>query len=303
MQNFFWNRSVAEIMERYMAQISSTKKIDLPFLLRYGPNNIGKSTLAQYLIGQLLGPFKASDFLYIKDCSEVIGKRHSLKISTPKTEDIIDLPDGTKYEDFGVREMNEWLVKSSLSGFKVVLLENIERLTGDAANALLKNLEEPLAGRLIIATTSNHHKVLETILSRATLIWFQDLTEQESRQALNFLMPIGDEKVKEHILTYTMGKPWLMAQVIEKISSEEWDHESNSDLIEQLQKPRNIASLVKMFQKIIDQGMLDHVLKVLIQYYTIHQEYEKVGLLIETLKKTSTNVKSDHLVFELLLKR
>lgn len=157
-------------MERYIAQISSTKKIDLPFLLRYGPNNIGKSMLAQYLIGQLLGPFKASDFLYIKDCSEVIGKRHSLKISTPKTEDIIDLPDGTKYEDFGVREMNEWLVKSSLSGFKVVLLENIERLTGDAANALLKNLEEPLAGRLIIATTSNHHKVLETILSRATLI-------------------------------------------------------------------------------------------------------------------------------------
>jgi DNA polymerase III gamma/tau subunit len=42
-----------------------------------------------------------------------------------------------------------------------------------AANALLKTWEEPLANRIIIATTSNKSALLDTILSRAFVVNFQ----------------------------------------------------------------------------------------------------------------------------------
>gem|GEM_PF-4331496 len=50
------------------------------------------------------------------------------------------------------------------------MIENIHRATIQAINALLKSLEEPLPGRLVIATTENKDLVLSTILSRATIV-------------------------------------------------------------------------------------------------------------------------------------
>lgn len=52
------------------------------------------------------------------------------------------------------------------------MIEDIDRLTDAAANALLKILEEPLPGRLLIATTSQALSLLPTILSRALLFSF-----------------------------------------------------------------------------------------------------------------------------------
>lgn len=48
-----------------------------------------------------------------------------------------------------------------------------------AANALLKNLEEPLPGRIIIATTTNKQAILDTILSRAFVVHFQEMRLSE----------------------------------------------------------------------------------------------------------------------------
>lgn len=53
---------------------------------------------------------------------------------------------------------------------KVCVLENIERMSLGAANAFLKTAEEPLSGRIILATTTNESGLLETIRSRAWLI-------------------------------------------------------------------------------------------------------------------------------------
>lgn len=62
---------------------------------------------------------------------------------------------------------------------KVVLLENIERMTIGAANAFLKTCEEPLANRIIIATTSNPSALLDTIISRAVLVKFNPLLVED----------------------------------------------------------------------------------------------------------------------------
>ena len=139
--------------------------------------NTGKSVAVQELIRERLGQYAYHDFLHIRDLSEVIGKKHSLKIETPKDREDrqIQIDDNTTYEDIGVREINHRLTTSPMGKNKVVLIENIERIVPAAANAFLKNLEEPLPNRLIIATVSHQSQLIDTILSRALVIRFQSL--------------------------------------------------------------------------------------------------------------------------------
>ena len=59
------------------------------------------------------------------------------------------------------------------------MIENIERMTVSAANALLKSLEEPLASRQIIATTSQPDKILDTIRSRAVVLRFLPVEDSQ----------------------------------------------------------------------------------------------------------------------------
>lgn len=62
--------------------------------------------------------------------------------------------------------MIQRLSKTPLHDKKVLHIENIERMTTAASNALLKTLEEPYPNRWIIATSSKPHHILDTIISR-----------------------------------------------------------------------------------------------------------------------------------------
>jgi DNA polymerase III delta prime subunit len=150
------------------------------FFIVSGPQNIDKSAAIQEAIRTHIGQFFYHDVLHIRDFSGVIGKKHSLKIETSRDKEdrYITITDDQTYEDIGVREINHRLQQSPMGKYKVVIIENIERITPEAANALLKSLEEPLPGRLIIATVSHASQLLETIISRALVIRFQSLLPQ-----------------------------------------------------------------------------------------------------------------------------
>ena len=156
------------------------------FFIISGSKGIGKSSAVQELIRERLGQYFYHDFLWIRDLSDVIGKKHTLKIETPKDKEdrYIPLdPEGkTHYEDIGIREVNHRLTTSPMGKQKVVLIENIERINAAAANAFLKNLEEPLPNRLIIATVSHQSQLLDTIISRAIVIRFQSMLPEAMKE-------------------------------------------------------------------------------------------------------------------------
>lgn len=43
-----------------------------------------------------------------------------------------------------MRELQQRLARAPMGDWKIVYIENMERMTNQAANALLKSLEEPL---------------------------------------------------------------------------------------------------------------------------------------------------------------
>lgn len=166
------NKQAQEVLTTYIQRIQQVGEVPIPFLLLHGPQHVGKTTLIEELIDPLMGQHSMTDYLPVYDLSEKLGKKHTLKVEVDESEQLVEIDD-IRYADRGVRDIVQWLALAPVGKFKVVFLENIERMTGSAANAFLKTLEEPLPSRLIIATCSHKELLLDTILSRAFLVAFQ----------------------------------------------------------------------------------------------------------------------------------
>jgi DNA polymerase III delta prime subunit len=64
-------------------------------------------------------------------------------------------------------------------------LENLERATNSALNALLKVIEEPPPKALFVFTSQNHHQLPATILSRLTVFALPYLENSEEINELS----------------------------------------------------------------------------------------------------------------------
>ncbi|MDD2954851.1 MAG: hypothetical protein PHD67_00895 [Oscillospiraceae bacterium] len=72
---------------------------------------------------------------------------------------------------------------------KIYILAEAQNMTVQAQNALLKVLEEPPAGVMFLLTCDNRARLLDTILSRVTVIPLEPLTPEECRRALGERYP------------------------------------------------------------------------------------------------------------------
>jgi DNA polymerase-3 subunit delta' len=84
-----------------------------------------------------------------------------------------------------MRELTRWAQqKPMLSPWKVFIVRDAEALMPAAQNALLKTLEEPPPGTLVILTVSRKTSLLATILSRCCMIEFDALPGEHVRDIL-----------------------------------------------------------------------------------------------------------------------
>ncbi len=95
-----------------------------------------------------------------------------------------------------IRDSSSWLFKKpQYSSKKVLIIDNAETMRTEAANALLKTLEEPPSYATIILITSNENHLLPTIRSRCKIFHFGKLTEQQVKTVLESLGVQYDERV------------------------------------------------------------------------------------------------------------
>ena len=87
-------------------------------------------------------------------------------------------------------------LKRHQRGYQVFLISQADRMTPEAANSLLKLLEEPPQGLVLILTTSRLERLLPTIISRCQVIQFAPLHPDEVRRALQRLqVPEGQAEI------------------------------------------------------------------------------------------------------------
>lgn len=109
--------------------------------------------------------------------------------------DVVEIePDGQSIKIGQVRALKEEFTKSGMeSRRKIVLVKDVEKMTVQAANSLLKFLEEPEGDITVFLLTTARHRVLSTIQSRCQLIHFPQLSRQQRIEELK-AAGISDEK-------------------------------------------------------------------------------------------------------------
>lgn len=129
------------------------------------------------------------------------------------TFQIIDNGDSIKIED--VREILPHLYMSRQSSYKILIVQNVERMTTEAANAFLKILEDPPDGVLFLFTTSNLKQILPTLLSRLRVYTFKRLSEKNIVDILQKNYPFLEEEQREKIIAFALGKPGIALAFLE----------------------------------------------------------------------------------------
>lgn len=148
-----------------------------------GPGQIGKATLArEWAKWQLCE--RPQGEIACGQCRQCLaierGQNPDLIILSPRTEE----KDGvTKTAEISIKETRELQRQLSLFPYsasrKIAIIEEAAAMSGEAASALLKTLEEPSAHSLIILTSANYQVILPTIISRCQLIKFSLVPESE----------------------------------------------------------------------------------------------------------------------------
>jgi DNA polymerase-3 subunit delta' len=77
----------------------------------------------------------------------------------------------------------------SMGSRRIVLIDSADDLETGAANALLKNLEEPPAGALFLLVAHRPGRLLPTIRSRCRVLRFQTLSDDAMLEALSAALP------------------------------------------------------------------------------------------------------------------
>ena len=121
---------------------------------------------------------------------EPCGKCHSCKQAESGNQPDIIFVTHEKPNSFGVEDIRtqinqDIVIKPYSSKYKMYIMNEAEKMTVQAQNALLKTLEEPPAYAVIILLTTNVEAMLPTILSRLVV--------------LN-MKPVGDQLVKDYLM-------------------------------------------------------------------------------------------------------
>ncbi len=135
-----------------------------------------------------------------------------------------------KANSIKVNSVREIRKESSMSMFeegkRVFIILNAEDLTDEAANALLKTLEEPHEDTLLILTTSQPDRLLPTIISRCQHVRFGPIDEQEIKKTLISQKDIPEKEAmliaklsngrygKALALTETVLKEWYTQAIV-----------------------------------------------------------------------------------------
>lgn len=264
---------------------------------------IGKTSYLMNQVDDLLGDYKYHDLLHIRDLSDewlalkefnskMAWTSHMLKVISPNDPDI-KLSDETIYKDLWVREINDRLTTLPYGKYKIVLIENIERLNVAWANALLKTFEEPADGVFIFATCSNKNKLLSTVISRWFLVHFSAIDEDK----LSSLLSSRDiwTMDRNFLIKISMGRPWLLYRFV---------HEKNYHLLYDFLKKLDlhddsmITDLHIQFVEINKLWLLDITLEIITMIYK--QDKHITDSIMQTIQYLWSNLNTSNVLYNLL---
>ena len=153
-----------------------------------GATGVGKEAIAIHF-AKSINCLESGD----NACGTCISCRKADVGNHPDTQ--VVSPSGAWIRIDQIRELQKRIVYRPLEGMrKIVILREAERMNLEAANCLLKTLEEPPAESVLILLTANLDALLPTIRSRCQIIKFNPLPPNELAVYLNERFHLGERE-------------------------------------------------------------------------------------------------------------
>ena len=227
--------------KKYLSNSIKSNMISHAYMFE-GPNGIGKNTMARELAAILLemeNLFNSPDYIEIK-------------------------PDGNSIKIAQIRKLQSDILVKPYKSYKIYVIDEAQKMTVEAQNALLKTLEEPPKYAIIILITDNKESLLDTIKSRCEIIKFTPIPMQE---VASYLTMNGiDSKRASLLANFSRGS---MKKAIELSESEEF-HLMREEVQKYVETFLNgnlieIMDIQSSIEKYKDQ--ITNVLDLLINYF------------------------------------
>lgn len=192
-----------QVVERF--QRAAAKGRLASTYLFVGPSGIGKRTFALKLAQAVLCTTHPEESLEpcgtCPACQQVAALTHPdlMRISKPKDKAFIPVETfiGDREHRMQVGLCHDIGLKPFSGTRKVAIIDDADALNQESANALLKTLEEPPQGSIIILIGTSQHRQLSTIVSRSQVVRFEGLATGEVLSVLEKLKPETDFALEE----------------------------------------------------------------------------------------------------------
>ncbi|MDE6128280.1 MAG: DNA polymerase III subunit delta, partial [Lachnospiraceae bacterium] len=103
-------------------------------------------------------------------------------------------PGSIGVDDIRTQINGDIAIKPYSSPYKIYIINEAEKMTVQAQNALLKTLEEPPAYAVILLLTTNVNSLLQTILSRCVILHMKPVSDELIKNFLMEQMQVPDYK-------------------------------------------------------------------------------------------------------------
>ena len=296
----------------------------------HGEKNAGKEFIADTFAMALQCEKQGTDGKDAEPCMECHACKQAVTKNQPDIITLVHEKPGT----IGVEDIRNGIVSTIFirpysSRWKIYIINDAEKMSVQAQNALLKTLEEPPDYALIMLLTSNISALLPTIISRSTVLNMRPVDDKTVRKYLMERIHIPDYQA-DICVAFARGN---IGKAKHLATSEDFDNIKNEAVrVLKYAHEMDMSEFVTAINQIKDYKMnIEDYLDILLIWYrdillfkaandpdslvfkeeiksirerALRSSYEAIEKIIEAIEKTKVRLKANvnyELVMELLL--
>lgn len=235
-----------QIKEHFQMAIEN-QKVSHAYILT-GEAGMGRKSLAHaFALALLCEKGTAEPCMECHACKQVLSGNHPDLIHVTHEK-----PNSIGVDDIREQINDTIMVRPYSSYYKIYIVDEAEKMTQQAQNALLKTIEEPPAYAVIILLTTNQEAFLPTILSRCVQLKLKPLRDFVVKNYLTEALhvPEADADIFAAFARGNLGK------AISLVSSEDFKvmHQEVLKLLKSIQN-MDISELLDSIKTLKDQNL------------------------------------------------